>query len=304
MRPGKTMLSVIVVNYNTGAFLQNCVWSIINQADEVLVVDNASIDGSLKGLIPGFANEPKLKIIQNLENRGFAAACNAGIRQAKGNRLLFLNPDCQMEANAAHEMLSVLDASETTGMAGGLLLNPDGSEQRGSRRTIPTPWRSFVHAFNLSRFSERWPQLFSDYHLNRSALPEYPEEVEAVSGACMMVKREALDIVGVWDESYFLHCEDLDWCMRFRQKGWKVMFVPSARVIHELGVSSRGRPIFVEWHKHKGMMCFYKKFFRLQYPRILFWIVRMAVWTRFYAVATFIGVGHLRQWLRNDNASE
>ena len=83
---------------------------------------------------------------------------------------------------------------------------------------------------------------------------DYPIEVEANSGACMLVKREAMVDVGLWDEGYFLHCEDLDWCMRFRQKGWKILFVPDARISHALGACSQSRRVFVEWHKHRGML--------------------------------------------------
>jgi GT2 family glycosyltransferase len=168
-----------------------------------------------------------------------------------------------------------------------LLLNPDGSEQGGGRRAIPTPWRSFVRAFGLSRFAKHWPRLFFDFHLHKQPLPTQPIEVEAISGACMMVKRAAMTEVGPWDEGYFLHCEDLDWCMRFRQKGWKIMFVPSARVTHALGVSSRSRPIFVEWHKHKGMMRFYRKFFRRQYPGVMMGLVALGIWLRFGLVAGY-----------------
>jgi GT2 family glycosyltransferase len=291
------LLSVIIVNYNSGAFLCDCVQSALSQADEVLVVDNASKDDSLKRLTSCFANESKLKIIHNDTNQGFAAACNVGIRQAKGNRFLFLNPDCRLEPGAAPEMLRALEASDAAGMAGGLLTNPDGSEQPGGRRTVPTPWRSFVRVFGLSRFSNRWPTLFFDFLLHNSPLPSHPETVEAVSGACMLVKREAINDVGLWDESYFLHCEDLDWCMRFRQKGWKVMFVPAAHVVHHLGTCSKTHPIFVEWHKHKGMMRFYRKFFRHQYPYVLMWIVAVGVWLRFSALTIHYSVRHIRQWL-------
>jgi GT2 family glycosyltransferase len=294
------LISVVVVNYNSGAFLKDCVQSVLSQTDEVLIVDNASTDGSLDQLTACFKNEPGLKIIRNKANRGFAAACNIGIQQAKGNRILFLNPDCRLEADVASEMLRVLETGDAVGMVGGLLINPDGSEQGGGRRAVPTPWRSFVHAFGLSRFSNRWPKLLSDYYLHNSPLPSCPEVVEAISGACMLVKREAIDDIGLWDESYFLHCEDLDWCMRFRQKGWRVMFVPAARVFHALGVCSRSRPIFVEWHKHKGMIRFYGKFFHHQYPGLLFWIVRAGVWSRFSAIAVYHIVRHLKQWLKHD----
>jgi GT2 family glycosyltransferase len=181
----------------------------------------------------------------------------------------------------------VLESEESVGMVGGLLVNPDGSEQRGGRRAVPTPWRSFVRAFGLTRFAVYWPRLLFDFHLHEQPLPAQPIEVEAISGACMLVKRKAMKDVGPWDEGYFMHCEDLDWCMRFRQRGWKVMFVPSARVTHTLGVSGRARPVFVEWHKHKGMMRFYRKFFRHRYPGVLMGLVTLGVWLRFGVVAAY-----------------
>jgi len=103
----------------------------------------------------------------------------------------------------------------------------------------------------------------------------------------MLIKGEVLAKVGTWDEKYFLHCEDLDWCMRFRQAGWKVLFVPSAKITHALGICSKGRPIFVEWHKHKGMMRFYRKFFKHQYPGILMWLVALGIWLRFSLVVAY-----------------
>ena len=150
---------------------------------------------------------------------------------------------------------------------------------------MPTPWRSFVHAFGLVRFSDRWPRLFFDFYLHKQPLPDHAIEVEAISGACMMVRREAIQDVGELDEKYFLHCEDLDWCLRFRKKGWKILFVPSAKITHALGACGKRCPIFVEWHKHKGMMRFYQKFYRHQYPGVLMALVAIGVWLRFGVVA-------------------
>ena len=101
----------------------------------------------------------------------------------------------------------------------------------------------------------------------------------------MMVKREVMNQVGEWDDGYFLHCEDLDWCMRFRERGWKILFVPSAIITHVLGFCGRNRPVFVEWHKHRGMMRFYRKFFKEHYPGALMWLVGVGVWLRFSIVA-------------------
>lgn len=279
------IISTIIVNFNAGSFLRQCVDSLLNcpLEVEIIVVDNASTDGSLAAL----RGLPNVQIIKNPSNVGFAAACNSGVRVASAPVLLFLNPDCFFEPGTLGRLLAAIRADSRVGMVGGLLTNLDGSEQAGGRRAIPTPWRSFVRAFGLARFSDRWPRLFFDFHLHKQPLPDQSIEVEAISGACMMVTRAAMQDVGEWDEGYFLHCEDLDWCMRFRQKGWKILFVPSAQINHALGVCSKSRPIFVAWHKHKGMMRFYRKFFRHQYPGVLMGMVAFGVWLRFGLVAAY-----------------
>ena len=279
------VISTIIVNYNAGELLRSCVDSLLNcpLEIEIIVVDNASTDGSLDALRSLLC----MQIIKNPTNVGFAAACNIGYRQAKADYVLFLNPDCSFEPGTLAQILDCMRNGEYIGMAGGMLINPDGSEQAGGRRAVPTPWRSLVRAFGLTRFSDRWPRLFFDFYLYKQPLPDHAIEVEAISGACMMVSREAMQDVGEWDEGYFLHCEDLDWCMRFRQKGWKILFVPSAQITHALGVCGRSRPVFVEWHKHKGMMRFYRKFFRHQYPGMLMGLVVVGVWLRFSIVATY-----------------
>jgi GT2 family glycosyltransferase len=296
-RRGHVLVSLVVVNYNSSAFLKGCAQAAMAQVDEIIVVDNASVDGSIETLLESCPNEPKLKVVRNGANLGFAVACNIGSELAKGDYVLFLNPDCRLDVGVVAEMKSVLESNVTVGMVGGLLVNLDGSEQGGGRRAMPTPWRSFVHAFGLSRFSDRWPRLFFDFYLHKQPLPALPIEVEAISGACMLVKRKAMEDVGPWDEKYFLHCEDLDWCMRFQQKGWKVMFVPSARVTHALGVCGRSCPVFVEWHKHKGMMRFYRKFFQHQYPGVLMGLVMMGVWLRFGLVAGYYTAMHTKRAL-------
>jgi len=280
-------VSLIIVNYNACECIVACVSSALGQVGEVIVVDNASSDDSLVQLEAAFPGDPRLKIVRNRENLGFAAACNMGADQSTGSYVFFLNPDCVLAQGSVSRLLRVIDEHQNVGMVGGLLLNPDGTEQAGGRRAIPTPWRSFVRAFGLSRFADRWPRLFFDFHLHKQPLPTYSIVVEAISGACMLVRRTAMRDVGAWDEGYFLHCEDLDFCMALRRKGWKIMFVPDARVVHDRGVCSRSRPIFVEWHKHRGMMRFYRKFFRHQYPGPLMWLVALGIWLRFGFVASY-----------------
>lgn len=279
------IISTIIVNYNAGIFLRECVDSLLNcpLAIEIIVVDNASKDDSLAAL----SELSDVKVITNPHNMGFAAACNTGASVASAPFLLFLNPDCFFNPGTLIHLLEALCLDERAGMAGGLLCNADGSEQAGGRRAVPTPWRSFVRAFGLHRFADRWPKLFYDFHLHLQPLPKQAIEVEAISGACMLVKRDAMLDVGGWDDAYFLHCEDLDLCMRFRQKQWKILFVPTAQINHALGACSNSRPVFVEWHKHKGMMRFYRKFFSHQYPCVLMWLVTSGVWLRFALVAIY-----------------
>jgi GT2 family glycosyltransferase len=224
--------------------------------------------------------------VRNLSNLGFAAGCNVGMQYSTEPFLLFLNPDCILAPDTVQSMLETLNSSPDSGMVGGLQRSMDGIEQGGCRRAIPTPWRSFVRTFGLMRLAPRQLRLFNDFHLHKQPLPEAPVAIEAISGAFMLVRKYALEEVWPWDEDYFLHCEDLDLCMRFRQKGWNILFDPRASAVHIHGTCSKSRPIFVEWHKHKGMVRFYRKFFRHQYPGLLMWLVILGVWLRFALVAT------------------
>ena len=278
-------VSTIIVNHNAGSLLIECVRAALGQAEQVIVVDNDSSDSSMQKLAAHYPAEPRLVMHNAGQNLGFAAGCNIGLGLATQSQLLFLNPDCIIGSGALQRMVEVLNSDASVGMVGGLLTNPDGSEQGGGRRAVPTPWRSFVRAFGLARLNHRWPRLFFDFNLHKQPLPTSPIEVEAISGALMLVRKADVDKVGLWDEAYFLHCEDLDWCMRFRQKGLKINFVPDAPVLHHKGHCSQTRPFFVEWHKHKGMIRFYHKFFQHQYPGVLMWLVIMGVWLRFVLVS-------------------
>jgi hypothetical protein len=296
-------VSAIIVNYNAGTILNETVNLLLDSAPvaQVIVVDNGSTDHSMEAIERMALSRSDLICICNNKNLGFARACNIGVVAAGENDyLLFLNPDCLPAQDALEKLLIGMKSSQQTGMAGPLVLNPDGTEQPGGRRAVPTPWRSFIRAFGLFSFRQRYPRLFSDFLLHQQPLPVDPVEVEAISGSCMLVNRAALKDVGLLDEGYFLHCEDLDWCMRFRQRGWKIMFVPDAQVVHHKGTCSKARPIFVEWHKHKGMMRFYGKFFRHQYPGILMWIVAVGVWLRFGAMAVSYSVRLIGQRLTHD----
>ena len=277
-------VSVIIVNFNGGELLTECVRSVLQSTVpvQVLVSDNNSSDGSIE-LLKSQIQDKHLHVEMNNQNLGFAKGANMVVPLTAGEYLLFLNPDCVIQSDVIEDMVREVDERSDVGMAGCLILNSDGSEQAGCRRRVPTPVRTLIRVLHLDRpfpFMREKGML-----LHQKPLPTEPEEQEAISGAFMLVKREAMEDVGLMDEGYFLHCEDLDWCMRFRIKGWKILFVPNVEIFHAKGGSSHSIPVRVEWHKHKGMVRFYRKFFRHQYPLPLMLLVACTVWIRFIALA-------------------
>ena len=316
------MIHVVIVNFNAGAMLADAVASVIGDADRVVVVDNASSDGSVDALERRFGGRPTLTLVRRAANGGFSVGCNDGLRAlgwigdgdgaagagasapragargagrgasggAPDDAVLFLNPDARCLPGSLAALYGTLLSDERVGAVGGLLVGDDGREQGGARRLIPTPWRAFVRAFGLWRFSRWWPATFPDFHLLNAPLSDEPFAVEAVSGACMMVRRAAIDEVGPFDEAYFMHCEDLDLCMRLNRAGWLVWFVPKARIWHALRGTTGGRTIGTEWHKHCGMVRFYRAHFAQSHAAPLMWCVYAGVWARFSAVALWLAL--------------
>jgi len=282
---GTKGISVVVVTYNSAADIAACVYAVAASTvpAEIIVVDNASRDATVGVAEAALRALPNARLIPNQDNLGFAVAANIGLRAAQGDFILFLNPDCFVRPDTIERALRALVANPKAGMAGCLLLNADGSEQAGGRRYTPTPWRALMRVLKLDRVF-RHPR-FSSFLMHLEPLPQAAAAVEAIAGAFMLVRREALEQVGPLDEGYFLHCEDLDWCLRFRKVGWDVLFVPDAVASHGKGRSSAGRPIRVEYYKHQGMLRFYGKHFRHQYSGPLMWAVYVAVWARFGAKA-------------------
>ena len=282
VRPAARSVSVCIVNFNSGTFLAECVDAVLRSTVlvEVLVSDNGSSDNSIRLLRERIGDDTRVRIMENHRNLGFAKAANIALRSSTGDFCLLLNPDCLVLADALERAAKHFSEDPEVGLVGCLIRNPDGSEQAGARRSVPTPWRSLVRVLHLDKWLPPHPRLRTFLHVF-DPIPDRPITVEAISGAFMLVSRRALMQVGLLDEGYFLHCEDLDWCMRFRRAGWKIAFVPDAEVIHYKGTCSRSRPIFVEWHKHRGMVRFYGAHFRHQYPFFLRPFVVSAVWARF-----------------------
>ncbi len=280
----KTNIAAIIVNYNAGNKLQRAVAGALAcpSIDRLVVADNGSRDRSLETL----PQDPRLGILRHGRNLGFSAANNSAIGSVEASYYLLLNPDAVIDEPTVTAMYHFMERHPDIGMCGPRILNEDGTEQRGCRRDEPTPLAALTTLFGKRSAG-----------INKvdAPLPDRPIEVDAISGACMFVRREALDDVGPLDEGYFLHCEDLDWCKRFWQKGWKVMFLPDVTITHTKGGSSRNRQLRVEWHKHKGMARYYRKFYRDRYPRIVMVAVYTAIWARFLLLAPLWAIrSHLR----------
>ena len=279
-------ISIIIVNYNGGPLLHEAVDAALSSSVpvEVLISDNGSTDGSLNVIYQSFSKDPRVQIISNGSNLGFSRANNIALKQAEGDYVLLLNPDCLIQPDTISQLLDIMETTPDAGMAGCLIRNPDGTEQAGCRRAVPTPWRTLVRVLHLNKLFPKHPR-FRTFLLHQEPLPHKPHTVEAISGAFMLIRREAVEQVGYLDDNYFMHCEDIDWCMRFRHAGWNILFVPTVEVLHYKGTCSKDRPIRVCYYMHRSMIYFYRKFFRRQYPLPLMAIVVSTVWARFLALA-------------------
>jgi hypothetical protein len=224
-------LSIIIVNWNTKNFLFQSLKSmdptLKTMEAEVIVVDNGSTDGSAPAVRQEF---PAVSVIENGRNLGFAKAVNQGVQRASGRYLLLLNPDTQVKNGAIERLMAFMDAHPRAGISGAQLLNPGGAKQN-SIANFPSLATELLNKSLLRRLSpEKFP--------GKERIYSEPVDVDSVIGACMMVRREALDQVGLLDEDYFLFLEETDWCYRMKGAGWKVYHVPDAEVYHFQGKSA------------------------------------------------------------------
>jgi len=272
-------VSIVIVNWKTPQLLARCLDSIGNDPRaaefEIIVVDNASGDGSVEMLRQQY---PSVRTIANTDNVGFSKACNQVIPEAKGTFIFLLNPDTVVVDNAVSKLADFMEAHSDCGAAGPKVLNPDKSLQLACRRAFPTPEAAFYRLTYLSRLFPHHPT-FSKYNLTY-ADPDQELEVDALSGSAMMVRREVVEQIGLLDEDIFMFGEDIDWCWRIKQAKWKVLYTPEPIVIHEHGASSRLRPIGTTINLHKGMEVFYKKHLAQKYWAPFNVLVYAAIWTR------------------------
>ena len=224
--------AVVVVTYDALPWIEDCLASV--QGEQVVVVDNGSRDGTVAFVRERF---PGVRVVES-ENRGLGAGWNVGIRETESRYVLLLNADAWLLGDALARLVAFADERPRAAVIGPRLLNPDGTLQR-SVRGFPTLWRLATEYFFLRKLAPRTRALNAFY----AGGFDHDEEREAefVMGACMLVRREAIEDVGPLDEEFFLFSEETDWCYRFRQAGWEVLFFPGAECVHVGGAAHGGR---------------------------------------------------------------
>ncbi len=251
-------LSIIIVNYNVKESVLDCLESIYASLPygifEIVVVDNNSQDGSPKEIEKNF---PEVELIANQENRGFAAACNQGIKASKANCILLLNPDAVVNKSMI-EMLRYMERNEKTGILGCKILNPDGSIQK----TAFPPYSFLNDVISIPVFPWLWLLRRQNRQVNRQCATSLePFEVGWVSGACLMTKQQIIQDVGLLDERFFLGGEDVDWCRRTAKRGWKVIYFPGTQIVHVSEESKRKELALKIRHHYQARIHFAEKYY-------------------------------------------
>ncbi|MBB1088010.1 glycosyltransferase family 2 protein [Lysobacter sp. SG-8] len=283
MTPSDAPIAAVVVSYRSAETIDECL-DRLQASDgvaEIRVVDNGSDDGTLEIVQRHAARDPRVRFIANPDNPGFAVACNQGAGDSQSPWLAFVNPDCLLEPDALARLRTWARSLEMP-LIGADLVDEDGVRDAAARRRDPD-FGSMLHGLLAGTFLRR-----STAHV-MAVPPDDATElqpVQAVSGALMLMPRTLFERIGGFDEGYRLHAEDLDLCRRAREAGAQLAVANRVRVLHLRGVSSRSRPFFVEWHKHRGLARYFRRFeaSRLRLPTRM--AVLTAIWLRYpFAVA-------------------
>ena len=254
-------ISVIIVSYNSSPYLVRCLRSIESRfagvTYEVCVVDNASKDRTRKILRDQF---PRVQLIVNERNLGFAAGVNQGLERTHGPYVLWLNPDAEILSDGMKELFQYMEREPKVGIIGAQILDPDGGIQ-WSCRSFPSYRTVLCHRYSLLT---RWlPQnRFTRDYLHADWDHGEIREVDWVSGACLFHRRAVLRDIGGLDDRFFMYCEDVDFCLRAKQGGWSTHYHPAARVLHRIGRSTRQLHRRMILERHRSMWRYYAKHFR------------------------------------------
>jgi hypothetical protein len=281
-------LDIVIVSYRCRTLLRDCLKSLSAfppaGGARVWVVDNASEDGTVEMVEEEF---PEVELIASDENLGFSKANNLVIRRGSAPYVLALNPDTLMTGGALDQMLELMEQKPEVGISGCWLELPDGSFDHAARRSFPTPLGALAHFTRIGRWKKA-PARLAQYRA-----PEVESgPVDAVNGAFMLMRRKALDEVGLFDEGYWMYMEDLDLCYRFGQAGWITWYEPSVKVIHvKAGTSGKHRKPRVNYAFHYGMFRFYRK----HYAKSNNFLLNGAVYS---GIALKLGVSVVRSAVR------
>jgi N-acetylglucosaminyl-diphospho-decaprenol L-rhamnosyltransferase len=263
-------IAAVVVTYQSNETIDSCLRR-LRDAEGVMqirVVDNGSADETLAIVQRHAAADPRLHFIANPDNPGFGVACNQGAADCDAPWLAFVNPDCFVAEDTLERLQAHAVALGGEALLGADLVDETGERDAAARRHDP----DFGHMLRTGSTS----QLDTPYDQTRTL-----QRVDAVSGALMFMTRTLFTRIGGFDESYRLHAEDLDLCRRARDAGAVVAVANDVRVVHLRGVSSRSRPWFVEWHKHRGLMRYFDRYEAPSRGLLTRWAVRAMIWLRF-----------------------
>lgn len=285
-------LSVIIVNYNVKYFLEQCLLSVIKAAKgltvEILVVDNASTDGSREWLEENF---PAVKFTWNRDNPGFAKANNQALEQASGEYILFLNPDTILPEDCFRQCIQYFTDHREAGALGVCMLDGSGKFLKESKRGFPTPMAAFYKLTGLSALFPRSP-VFSRYHMGHLD-PAHNHETDVLAGAFMMVRKKVLDITGGFDESFFMYGEDIDLSYRIQQAGFKNIYLAECPIMHFKGESTRKGTLNYVRLFYGAMAIFARKHYGGMSAGIFSFCIHLAIWIR----AFFSAIGHFIRFI-------
>jgi N-acetylglucosaminyl-diphospho-decaprenol L-rhamnosyltransferase len=271
--PASDGIAAIVVTYQSAETIDACLGR-LRAADgvaQIRVVDNDSRDGTLAIVQRHAAADPRLHFIGNPDNPGFGVGCNQGARDSGAPWLAFVNPDCLVEAGDLARLLAHASACAGEVLLGADLVDEAGVRDAAARRRDPD-----FGAMLARLLGARGGAMAIPFDPAQAVQP-----VQAISGALMLMPRALFERIGGFDEGYRLHAEDLDLCRRAREAGASVAVANDVRVVHVRGVSSRSRPVFVEWHKHRGLARYFRKFEAARRSLLLRPLVYAAIWLRF-----------------------
>lgn len=272
-------LSVIIVNYNVVYFLEQCLNSVVaaskNLNVEIFVVDNNSVDGSVELVREKF---PKIKLIANKENTGFSKANNQAIHLAEGKYILLLNPDTVVEEDTFEKTIKFMEEHPDAGGLGVRMIDGKGKFLPESKRGFPSPWVAFCKIFGLSKVFPK-SKTFGQYHLGYLSENEI-NEVDVLSGAFMLMRKETLDKVGLLDETFFMYGEDIDLSYRIVLGGYKNFYFPATKIIHYKGESTKKSSVNYVFVFYKAMVIFAKKHLSANNAKLFSFAINLAIYFR------------------------